>query len=149
NVPRLALEGTFRWDPGAPRAELSARGSVDGDALRTHLLALAGDDRTVAKIFDIFRGGRLTSFSFESEAPAPADLFALERMRIRPRVEDGRLRIEGPALALADVSADVALEAGVLEAENAKGRLGRSRAEGGRVLVGLAPGDGRLRIDVP
>src|SRR5262249_51415997 len=67
NVPRLALEGTFRWDPGAPRAELSARGSVDGDALRTHLLALAGDDRTVADIFDIFRGGRLTSFSFESE----------------------------------------------------------------------------------
>ena len=144
--PALTGSGSFRWDPGTARADVSVRGSLDGDAVRARLLEFAGDDRTIAQIFAIFRGGRL-AFSFESTARAPSDLFALEAMRVRAKVEDAGVRIDGPGLNLVDVSADVTLEGGVLSAENAVARVGRSRATGGRLLVGLAPGDGRLHVE--
>ncbi|MBK9062905.1 MAG: AsmA-like C-terminal domain-containing protein [Acidobacteria bacterium] len=145
--PRLALEGAYQWDPAAPRAEVSAKGRIDGGAVRSQLLAFAGDDRTIAQIFEIFRSGNLETFTFESAAPSPSDLFVLERMKIRAKAEDARILVEGPGLDLRDVSADVALEGGVLTAERASARLGRSKAFDGRVLVGLAPGDGRLRVE--
>ena len=144
--PKLDLKGVFRPDDGARRVELTARGSLDGGAVREALLAFAGDDRTIAEIFSIFRGGKLTTFTFDSAGPT-GDLFALERMKIRGRVEDASLRIEGPGLDLADVSADVVLEGSVLSAEGAEARLGGSSATDGRVLVGLAKGDGRLHIE--
>lgn len=145
--PALTASGNFRWDPVTPRADVSVRGSLDGGAVRELLLAFAGDDRTIAQIFAIFRGGSLTSIAFGSVASSPSDLFALERMRIRAKVEDARVFVEGPDLDLRDVSADVALEGGVLTVERASARLGKSKAEGGTVLVGLAPGDGRLRVE--
>ncbi len=68
-------------------------------------------------------------------------------MSIRAAVADAKVRIEGPGLELADVSADVALEGGVLSAEHAAARVGKSRASGGSVLIGLAKGDDRLRVE--
>ena len=147
NSPALTASGSFRWDPAAPRADVRVSGSLDGDAVRSQLLALAGDDHTISQICGIFRGGRLTSFSLESAAPSPSDLFALERMKVRATVEGASLRFGGPGLQLENVSADVAVDGGVLTAERATARVGRSRAKGGRVLVGLRRGDGRLRVE--
>ena len=145
--PALTASGRFRWDAGASRADVSVSGSLDGDAVRAQLLALAGDDRTISQICAIFRGGRLASFSLESDAPSPSDLFVLERMKIRAKVEGAQVHIEGPGLKLVDVTADVALVGGVLSAERAAARVGNSRAKDGRVLVGLLRGDGRLRVE--
>ena len=68
-------------------------------------------------------------------------------MSIRAAVADAKVRIEGPGLELSDVSADVALEGGVLSAEHATARVGKSRASGGSVLIGLAKGDDRLHVE--
>ena len=68
-------------------------------------------------------------------------------MSIRAAVKDGRVRVPGPDLDLADVAADVALERGVLSAERAGARLGRSQAHDGHVQIGLLPGDDRLRVE--
>ena len=146
--PRLLAEGTLRVDAAGPRVELAARGSnlvVKG--VREKLLPFAGDDPVIAAIFGIVRGGTLTSFSFASAGKTPGELGVLERMSIHAAVKDARVRIDGPGLDLAGVSADVALEGGVLSAENATARVGKSRAFGGKVLVGLAPGDDRLRVE--
>ena len=68
-------------------------------------------------------------------------------MTIRAAVADAKVRIAEAGLDLANVTGDAALEGGVLSAENATARVGKSRASGGKVLVGLAPGDGRLRVE--
>jgi len=101
----------------------------------------------VAEIFGIVRAGRLKSFTFASSGKAPGDLGILERMTIHAAVADAKVRIEEAGLDLADVTGDAALEGGVLSAENATARVGKSRASGGKVLVGLVPGDGRLRVE--
>ena len=146
--PGLALEGSLRADASAPRVEVAVHATaLDVSDVRAKLLSFAGDDPVIKAIFGILRGGTLTSCSFLSSGKAPADLGALERMTIRAAVKDGKVRIPGPNLDLADVSADAALEGGVLTAENAAARVGKSRAEGGRVLVGLAKGNDRLRVD--
>jgi hypothetical protein len=146
--PRLRVEGSLRADAAVPHVELVARAdALDVTVLRKALLSFAGDAPVVAAIFAIVRGGTLTSFSFASSGTTPGDLGVLERMSIHAAVEGARVRIEGPGLSLVDVRADVALEGGVLTAENATARVGRSRAFDGKLLVGLAPGDDRLRVE--
>ena len=115
--------------------------------VRAKLLSFAGDDPLIAAIFGIVRGGTLKSFSFASSGSAPGELGLLERMTIRAAVEGAKVRIPGPDLDLADVDADVALEGGALSAEHAAARVGKSRASDGRLLLGLAKGDGRLRVE--
>lgn len=146
--PRLLVEGSLRADAAARGLEAAARGSeLDVTDVRKKLLSFVGDAPVVAAIFGILRGGTLTSFSFASSGASPGDLGSLERMSIRAAVKDGEVRIEGPGLRLADVSADVGLEGGVLTAENATARLGKSRAFDGKLLVGLVKGDDRLRVE--
>lgn len=146
--PRLLVEGSVRADAGAPSLEAAAKGSaLDVTNIRAKLLSFAGDDAVIAAILGIVRGGTLTSFSFASSGKAPGDLGVLEGMSIRAVVKDGKIRVPGPNLDLEGVTADVALEGGALTAKNAAARVGKSRASGGTVLVGLAKGDDRLRVD--
>ena len=146
--PRLLVEGSLRADAAASHVEASAHGSaLDVTDVRAKLLPFAGDEPVVTSIFAIVRGGTLTSFSFKADGKTPGDLGSLERMSIHAAVKGARVRIDGPGLDLADVSADVALEGGVLTVENAAARLGKSRAFDGKVLVNLVPGDERLRVE--
>jgi uncharacterized protein involved in outer membrane biogenesis len=146
--PRLDVEGSVRLDAAARRVEAEARGTgLDVTDVRAKLLAFAGDDRVIAEILGIFRGGTLKSFSFASSGKEPAELGVLERMTIRAAVENGQVRIPGPDLDLAEVRADVALEEGVLRAEHAEARVGTSRAREGTLLLGLSKGDDRLRVE--
>jgi hypothetical protein len=146
--PRLLLEGAFRVDDSVPEAELTARGSgLDVTRLREKLLRFAGDVPTVLAILGIFRGGTLTSFSFDAKGKTAAELGVFEGMSIHGSLADGRVLIGSIGLGLEDASGDVSVERGVLTAENAAARIGNSRAWDGNVRVGLAEGDDTLYVD--
>jgi hypothetical protein len=146
--PRFLAEIALSADSALPRVELSARGSgLDVTALRGKLLPLAGDDPTVAEIFEIFRGGTLASFSFASGGRTAGDLGVFEGMSIRAVLAGGSVRIGSAGLDLEEASGEVAVEKAVLSAEHAAARIGRSRASEGSVRIGLGAGDGTLRVE--
>jgi hypothetical protein len=146
--PRLLAQIALSADSAAPRVDLTARGSgLDVTALRGKLLSFAGDDPTIASIFAIFRGGTLTSFSFAAGGKTAGDLGVFERMSIHAVLADGRVRIASVGLDLEEARGDVAVEKGLLSAEHAAARIGRSRASDGSVRIGLAANDDTLRVE--
>ena len=146
--PRFLAEVALSSDRAAPRVGLTARGSgLDVTALRGKLLSFAGDNPTIASIFAIFREGTLASFSFAVEGRTAADLGIFERMSIHAVLADGFVRIDSVGLDLAEARGDVAVEGGVLTAEHAGARIGRSQASDGSVRIGLAANDDTLRVE--
>jgi hypothetical protein len=146
--PRFLAEIALSAEPAVPRIDLSARGGgLDVTALRGKLLPFAGDDPTIAAIFEIFRGGTLTSFTFASGGRTPGDLGIFEGMSIRAVLAEGSVRIGRVGLDLEEARGDVAVEKGVLSAEHAAARIGNSRASEGSVRVGLAANDDTLRVE--
>ena len=146
--PRFHTEIVLSAEPAIPRVALSARGGgLDVTALRGKLLPFGGDDPTVAAIFEIFRGGTLTSFSFASGGRTTGDLGVFEGMSIRAVLAEGSVRIGSIGLDLEEAQGDVAVEKGVLSAEHAAARIGSSQASDGSVRVGLAAGDDTLRVE--
>ncbi len=146
--PRFLARISLSAEPAIPRVELSARGDgLDVTALRGKLLPFVGDDPTVAAIFGIFRGGKLTSFTFASGGRTPGDLGVFERMSIRATLADGSVRIGSVGLQLEEASGDVSVEKGTLSVERAAARVGNSRASDGSVRVGLAANDDMLRVE--
>ena len=146
--PRFLAEISLSADSAAPRVDVTARGSgLDVTALREKLLSFAGDDPTISAIFAIFRGGTLASFSFASGGKTLGDLGVFEGMSIRAVLADGSVRIASVGLDLQEARGDIAVEKGVLSAERAAARIGRSRASDGSVRVGLAANDDTLRVE--
>jgi hypothetical protein len=146
--PRFLAGIALSAVPAVPRVELSARGGgLDVTALRGKLLPFAGDDPTVAAIFEIFRGGTLTSFTFSTGGRTREDLGVFERMSIRAVLAEGSVRIGSAGLDLEEARGDVAIEKGMLSVEHAAARIGKSQASDGNVRVGLSANDDTLRIE--
>ncbi|HTO77379.1 MAG TPA: AsmA-like C-terminal domain-containing protein [Thermoanaerobaculia bacterium] len=146
--PRFLAEVALSADGAAPQIDLTARGSgLDVTALRGKLLSFAGDDPTIAAIFEIFRAGTLTSFSFAAGGKTVGDLGIFERMSIQAVLAGGNVRIESVGLDLREASGNVAVERGVLSAEHAAARIGKSQASDGSVRIGLAANDDTLRVE--
>jgi hypothetical protein len=147
DAPHLSVEGSLRTDAAARRAEATAKGTgLDVTALRPKLLAFLGDEATVRSIFEIFRRGTLTTFTFASGGTTPADLGVFDRMSIRATLADGEVRIESAGLTLEEARGDVSVEKSVLSAEGAAARIGPAQVDDGSVRVGLASGDETLRV---
>jgi hypothetical protein len=146
--PRLLAEIALSADSAAPRVDLTAHGSgLDVTALRGKLLSLAGDDPTIAAIFAIFQGGTLASFSFAAGGKTVGDLGVFEGMSIHAVLADGSVRIASVGLDLEEARGEVAIEKGVLSAEHAAARIGKSRASDGSVRIGLAGNDDTLWVE--
>ena len=131
-APRRGVAAGGRGRParGAGRARERAR--RDGACARSSSL-FAGDDPTIAAIFAIVPGRHADVLLLRVGREArPAISGFSSGCRSAPPLQDAKVRIAGPGLDLADVAADVALEGGVLSAENAEARVGKSRASDGK-----------------
>jgi hypothetical protein len=76
------------------------------------------------------------------------ELGTLESMVIKGEINRGKIYIPKAELDLEDVSGDVLIAGGILNGENLKGRMGKSRGQNGRLQLGLNDAIDPLKLQV-
>ncbi len=137
--PRVHLSGHAAFDRAAPRASMDLTADdLDVASARAVMELVPGLRDLAGEIFGVLRAGRVPQLSLQAAAPSVAALGALDALVIRGRLIEGRVHVPGPEIDLEDAGAVVSIEHGVLSAERAVARLGRSRAQDGRLRLELS-----------
>jgi len=164
-VRGISLESELVYSPGdirvslerlhadQPRVELSGQATVHSEAplyqveltgrhlsiapLRQASLALAGDDETVAGIFDVLRDGSVPWIRFSTRGKQLEDMAVFRNMTITGAVEKGHLFIPGANLDLTDVYGNADISQGILKGDALKASYAKSRGSNGRLWLDL------------
>ena len=147
--PRLDLAGRFHRDRKANQTTLELEGrDVDASGARETALAAAGDMPTVARIFEILKGGRVSRVTFRTHGSSTDGLGALQNLTLSGKLRDGRIFIPGFEREVDQVRGDVVISDGVLEGRNLSARLEKSLAKNGTLLLGLTGDDAVFNLDL-
>jgi hypothetical protein len=140
--PEMRLSGELTVDRSDPRIAILLTGTgLMIPPVRKALLAVAGDVPAVRDVLDVVRGGNIPRFSIRAEAWSPEELGDAGALAFRATLTDGSIRIPGPDLALEKVGGEVTLARGILEGSGIAARLGKARATGGSLRMGIAGSD--------
>jgi hypothetical protein len=149
-APPLKASGEFRLALPSSRASLAIRAeNVDVAAVSRALLGFAGDVAPLPDVFGWLRGGTVSSLAIASDAASPGGLGALDAIRLRGRLVDGRLRVPPAKLDLEAVRGTVSMTRGVLTASGVSARLGNSRAAEASVAIDFGRPGVPFRVDAP
>ncbi|MBI5016692.1 MAG: AsmA-like C-terminal domain-containing protein [Deltaproteobacteria bacterium] len=136
--PRVALSGSFSWNPAAPQAALALEASdLEIAPLRAAALTLVPDVPLVRRLCDLLQGGQVPRLSITSRAPEPAQLGELAALSLRASLAGGSLHVPGADLPVTDAAGEVALSGGVLTGSGLSGRSGASSARAARLRMGF------------
>ena len=143
--PPLRLSGQAVINPSAPlfKVELMGR-NLTIDPLREAAMTLAGDDETVAGIFDVLRSGNVPWIRFSTRGQRAEDMGVFRNMTINGVVENGRLFIPGVDLDLTDVRGTADISHGVLKGDKLFAAYDQTTGSYGRLWLDLDQDD-----DVP
>ncbi|MBN1104422.1 MAG: AsmA-like C-terminal domain-containing protein [Deltaproteobacteria bacterium] len=147
--PRLGVTGELILGGGEKPVRMQLEGKeVDVVSLRETALSLAGDDPDVAGVFNVLRGGRAPTVTFQSEGRSLEELLDLDRMVIAGRMEEGRIFVPGADLDLQDVKGQAVIREGTLEGTDLEARYGNSTGRDGKMGLGLQGGNGPFHLDI-
>ena len=104
-------------------------------------MALAGDDETVAGIFNVLRGGKVPWIRFSTRGQRAEDMGVFRNMTINGIVEKGRLFIPGVDLDLTDVRGTADISQGVLKGDELFAAYGKTTGADGRLWLDLDQDD--------
>jgi hypothetical protein len=146
-VPRATVSGSLRLDAREEGAVLALDGrQLDVAGVRASVLQLIGDVGAAHDIFDVLRGGEVTTIALRSRAPVVSDLFDLDKFALRGTLVNGRIVVSDLGLDIEAVNGEAHIARGVLRGKRASGRLGNSTASRGRLQVALAKNAAPFRL---
>lgn len=147
--PQVTLGGTFFSDRNGSgmKVELTGR-EVDVASIRRAALKLAGDITEVTDTFDIVKGGRLPTFRLTTRGNSFGDMGTLEHMTLTASLLQGEVSVPGVNVAATDVSAEVTLANGMLEASRISARYGNTRVTDGAMRLGLSGDNPPFHLDI-
>ncbi|NLI80141.1 MAG: hypothetical protein GX443_00420 [Deltaproteobacteria bacterium] len=152
DAPRFALSGRYSMDFTAPDTHLELKGKdVDAEGFGRVFLVLFGNNRTIQRIFEIIRGGRVPSIEFVSHGRNPRELHKTENFLIRGNMTDGRIFVPEVELDVEEASGDVVISKGVMEGTNLQGRSGKSLGRSGSLTIGFKRdryGNAPFKLDI-
>jgi len=99
-------------------------------------------------IFSYLQGGRIAGLHFYTGGKTPAALGRLENMQISGRMQKGDISVAVKDLRFKDVSGEVAVRKGILEAKNISASLDNHRASEGKLAIGLKGKDAPFHLDL-
>ena len=147
--PHLVAEAIFSYDENLNDIRLSIGGTqIDVDAVRRMTLALAGESEIIKNVFDIIRGGHVPRISVQTRGRSMAELGTMENIVIKGQMNRGNIFIPGAELDLVDVYGDALIADGVLNGDNLKARLGKTRGQNGRLQLGLNEAIEPLKLQI-
>lgn len=152
--PRLNMNASLSWSQQddqetAPPLQLRLHANdSDITAMRDALMRLAGSKAEAATLLQVIRGGTLVSMTLNAAGDSPAALARTQNLRISGAAADAHLFIPDVRLDLTDVSGKWQFADGVLSAQDARGRIGDTRAKNGLLKLGLRKGAEFIGLDV-
>jgi len=140
-APRVRLSGTVAVDRRLPQVRVALQ-ATDADlaALRSAVTAMAPDVDAVQQVADIVRAGQVRTLQFNAIGETAADLGKPSNFVIRGSLAKARLVVPPANVPLTDVAGDFAIAGGILRADRASGRAGKTSARDGHLRIPLISG---------
>ncbi len=147
--PRLTLNGDFACAQAQPNCTLQITGEdIDVAATRTTALKLAGDTTPIKQIGKYLRGGQVTKINVTSQADQPSGLGEFTSILIKGRLQEGKIAVPEIKLKVSDVTGDVVIDKGILQANQLSARLKNSTASDGSLQLGLTKDSNLFLVDL-
>ncbi len=136
--PRLKIAGDLAQDSSSRALSLDLTGTgLEVSPIRNMVLALFGENKKVAKIFQIVKGGWIPHITFKSHANDYKDLGKLENFVLTGHMLQGEIFTPAAELDLVETEGSVTIIQGILEGKDLKARTGNSTATNGVLAIGL------------
>ncbi|MEE8397702.1 MAG: AsmA-like C-terminal domain-containing protein [Desulfobacterales bacterium] len=149
DYPPLALTGNLRVGRASPEIRLELEGrEIDINALRKEVVAIAGDNAALAKIFAIVKGGRIPHLSLKTHGNSVTDLGRPENLALAGSMVQGEIFIKQANLDLTDVKGDAAIIGGVLKGDALSASVGDTRGTEGTLNLGLLGPNAPFHLDI-
>ncbi len=140
--PGIRLSGELSMDRESPSVEARLEGrDAKIPAIRTSILALAGDLPGVRDALDVIRGGTFSRFSLAAGGRSPQDLTDIAALQAQATLRGGTIVVPGVDLTLTEAGGEASLSGGILTGRGLYARLGNSRAREGALRMGIVGGD--------
>jgi hypothetical protein len=147
--PDLKMSGKYALDRTSGSMQLDVEGkSIDVQSTRSSALSLGEDIPVIKTIFAIVHGGRIPALHFHTGGKSPAALGRLENMRISGSMQQGEIFVAAKELHFNNVSGDVVVTKGILEAKNIRASLNNHQGSDGKVAIGLKGKDAPFHLDM-
>ncbi len=147
--PALRLSGNFRKEQADPPLSIHLKGEkVNVPALRSCALDLAGDISTVSDIFDIVKGGTVSSLSVDFNGKTFEDLSNLDGYTIQGIMREGRISLVNPKMNLTDVTGSALIAKGILSGRRLRAGFGNITGKEGILTVPLEVGVAPFHLDI-
>ena len=147
--PAAAFAGHFKLSTESPRLQLAITATeLDLDGVRPVALRLFSQQRTAHEIFDVLRGGTVATVTFAGQADSGEELGDRHHFQITGRAAGVAIHVPDVDLDLEEVVGDVTVRDGILTGTDLKGRMGKSSADSGRLVLDLAEKTGPFALDV-
>jgi len=147
--PDLKMSGKYALDLSSGIMELDVEGkSIDVKSARNSILSIGGDIPVIKTIFAVMHGGRIAGLHFHAVGKTPAALGRLENMQISGSMQKGEIFIAAKDLRFKNVSGDVVVRKGILEAKNLAASLENHQGSEGKLAIGLNGKDAPFHLDM-
>ena len=148
-LPELKMSGKYILDRTSGITDIDVEGkAIDVQSARTSALALGGDIPVIRSIFDIVLGGRIPVLHFHTGGKSPDNLGQLENIQISGNIFGGDIYIRAKDLHFQNVTGDVVVAKGILEAKNVEAAIENHRGSKGMVRIGLKGRDAPFHLDM-
>lgn len=138
-APRLKASGELKIQPGSLFARINVR-DVDIAEVGNLALRTAGDAEEVKKALRYIPAGTIPAMSIQSAGHSIADMTSSRNIVASGMMRNGKIVLPGSDLELENVSGEVRISQGTLEANNVSANHGTMRGWNGVLKLGL---DGR------
>ena len=113
------------------------------------MLAVDKEDPVVRRVFEIIREAEVPEILFSAHANSASDLRKPENFTIKGSIEKGVVFAPKADLLVSNVSGNVLIENGILNATDISGQSGGSSTSNGVLRIGLPKDDDTFHLDLP
>ena len=148
--PRINLSANYSQKFSHPGVTLKIDGrETDATSIRNLILAVDKDNPVIRRVFEIIREGEVPGIVFSAAAKSPSGLVEQENFTIRGSIQHGVVYVPKPNLLVSNVSANVLIEGGMLEATDVSGGTPGSSTTNAKLRIGLQGHNPLFHMDIP
>jgi uncharacterized protein involved in outer membrane biogenesis len=148
--PRISLTASYVEKFSDQSVTLNIDGhETDAASVRSLLLAVDKDNPVIRRVFEIIRAAEVPAVLFSAAAKSPSGLMDPENFTIRGSIEHGEVFAPKADLLVSNVSANVLVQGGILEATDISGGTAGTSTKNGTLRIGLRGHNPLFHLDLP
>jgi hypothetical protein len=150
DYPQVSLTGRYLEKYAEQTASLDINGSdTDAATVRSVLLSLDKENKTIRDIFEIVRGGEVPAISFSANLKDPSELKKLTNYTIKGSIKKGVIFAPEAELLVSEVTGDVTIIDGILTGTGISGKSAGTSTSNGEIRIGLHGRNRPFHLDLP